>query len=160
MAGFPLFQLGQRLQRASGIGYLLERGSTVWRDDDRTAIGPTATAGVPDIRQCQRRAAADRDFLQLPSGKETQPLPVWRKERSVGALGSGEGPRFQAIHWTHVDLPRAGMNGDVGDLCSVWRNGYGGIVQRGKSVARRQIYHRARYSSGGSRRRRLQIPNG
>ena len=79
---------------------------TARREDDRVVVGPGAAAARRGVAQRDRRAAGDRDLLQLAAGEERDPLAVRREERAGGALGAGERRRLQLVELADEE-PRA-----------------------------------------------------
>src|SRR5450755_3014292 len=80
MAGFPLRQLSQRFRCASPLRYLLQRATDGRRENDAALIAPTGPARGRGVAESGYSSAIHRNLLQLVSGKETERLPIGRKE--------------------------------------------------------------------------------
>ena len=85
----------QTLRRPAALGDARETGE--WRElsNDETVLAPAAAASDGRIGQRRRRSARDGDFPELVEREVSDPLAVWRKERVIGAVGTGQQRRLR-----------------------------------------------------------------
>ena len=82
MGAFSLGQFRHRRGRTSGRGNPRQGAGAGQLRDEVAVLTPTAAAGVRGVAQGDRRAAFDRNLLQLSLREECDPLPVRRQEGS------------------------------------------------------------------------------
>src|ERR1051326_7607510 len=90
-------QLGYRNGLSSLSRNLRESGLRVEGSNDIAILAPTAATCGVGIAQRDRLAAVDAGFLELPLGKKSNPLSVWREKRSIGSFRARQCGRVRLV---------------------------------------------------------------
>ena len=98
--------LGQRLGGTARCVDHEETGLEARGEHDAVVVEPRATPSTAGLRQLDRRAAGDADFLERARGEEADPVAGGREERSVRTLGAGDGARLATGQVAHIELRR------------------------------------------------------
>src|SRR6266849_316267 len=115
---------GQRLRCASGCRDPEQPRTKVGCEDNGVIGTPTGATVGGRAAKSQGRPTAKRNLPQLTLSKESNPLSVRGKERGFGPVGTRDRFRIKAVHRTKVELLRAALSGDIGEMSTIGRHGH------------------------------------
>src|SRR5689334_16770986 len=91
-------QTSQRLNRATVFGDAGQCAGRGCGEHNVPIVGPgTASRICADVAKRDWRAAVNGYLLQLSVGKESDPPPIWRKERLLSVFGTAQKIRLLLI---------------------------------------------------------------
>src|ERR1017187_7968947 len=114
----------ERFGSSAAGGNQQESGTERRRVNDGVVLVPGPTLGIRSFDDPYRRAPGHLRLLDESTREERYPLPVGRKERLPGAVGTGHRAGLKRIEIAQVELRFAGaLLGGVGDGAAVARDG-------------------------------------
>ena len=132
--------LSEWLEPAPRRGYYAGTDRTL-ADEQRVIREPEKTDRCFELSQPYDGAIVDRDLSQLPIGDEGQPAPIRTESGEARSISTIEGLRCPGSWMNEVQRRGRPAHTDVGDVCSIRRDGDpkprgGGFVGRGRKVSR------------------------
>src|ERR1039457_1339918 len=122
----------ERFGSSAAGGNQQESGTERRRVNDGVVLVPGPPLGIRSFDYPYRRAPGHLRLLDESTREERYPLPVGRKERLPGAVGTGHRAALKRIEIAQVELRFAGaMLGGVGDGAAVARDG---SLRRGRAL--------------------------